>query len=245
MTVNGDRDHPRHRGPAAAGALPARRRSASPAPTGAATPSNCGTCVVLAGRRARQVAAPCWPRWPTATRSARWRAWSRAASSTPCSRASCRVPRPAVRVLHPGHDDDRPLRCWTATPTRPSARSGRRSPARSAAAPATRTSCARSAGPPSTTASDGDRARDAVEDRSACGPGQGPFGSRPDAAQGGRALRPRPGQLRRRHRPARACCTARSCAARTPTRGSSRSTPRPPRRTRRSRPSSPARRWQR
>ena len=64
---------------------------------------------------------------------------------------------------------------------------------------------------------------------------------RPAEAQGGPALRPRPGQLRRRRHAARACCTAPSCAARWRTRGSSRSTP--PRRcsTRRCAPSSPAR----
>ena len=49
---------------------------------------------------------------------------------------------------------------------------------------------------------------------------------RPDAPQGGRPVHPRPGQLRRRRPAARACCTARSCAARTRTRASSPSTPR-------------------
>ena len=49
---------------------------------------------------------------------------------------------------------------------------------------------------------------------------------RPAQAQGGRALHPRPGHLPGRHQAARAWSTARSCAARTRTPGSSRSTPR-------------------
>ena len=68
---------------------------------------------------------------------------------------------------------------------------------------------------------------------------------RPDAPQGGRALRAGQGQLRRRRHGCPACCTARCCAARTPTPASSPSTRRPPRRTRRSRRSSPARRSRR
>ena len=49
---------------------------------------------------------------------------------------------------------------------------------------------------------------------------------RPPDPQGGRAVHPRPGPVRRRRDSCRGCCTARSCAARWPTRGSSRSTPR-------------------
>ena len=63
------------------------------------------------------------------------------------------------------------------------------------------------------------------------------------AAQGGPAPDHRPGDLRRRHRAARACCTRRSCARPRRTRGSSRSTPRRPRRGPASRPCSPARTW--
>ena len=125
---------------------------------------------------------------------------------------------------------------------------------RSAAAPATRTSCGPSAGPPSTRPPE-------VTARTVAEPRAGPTGDhrrrarradqrrrqpdrlRPHAAQGGRPLPPRQGQLRRRHRSCRACSTAPSCAAPTPTPASSPSTRPPPRPTPRSRPSSPARRW--
>ena len=49
-------------------------------------------------------------------------------------------------------------------------------------------------------------------------------GRQPQARRG-QPLHPRPRQLRRRHRAARACCTWRSCAARSPTPGSGPSTP--------------------
>ena len=64
---------------------------------------------------------------------------------------------------------------------------------------------------------------------------------RPAEAQGGRALHPRPGHLPRRHRAAGDGARRRCCAARTRTRGSSRSTPRPRSRTPTSPPWSPPR----
>ncbi len=117
--------------------------------------------------------------------------------------------RPAVRVLHPGHDAHGPLAARPQPRSRPRPRSARRSPARSAAAPATRTSSGPSAGRPSTRPTrGGDRLMTTVETR------RQPHRLRPHEAQGGRPLHPGPGQLRRRPAAARACCTAPSCAAR-------------------------------
>ena len=48
-----------------------------------------------------------------------------------------RAGRGPVRVLHAGDADQRDARCWRATPTRPTTRSGPGCPATSAAAPAT------------------------------------------------------------------------------------------------------------
>ena len=61
-----------------------------------------------------------------------------------------RVPRPPVRLLHPGHDDDGALAARRQPAPVRGRRSARRSPARSAGAPATRTSSRRSSGPPTT-----------------------------------------------------------------------------------------------
>ena len=139
--------------------------------------------------------------------------------------------RPAVRVLHAGHDDDR------AVPARPRPRPGRghdparRSPARSAGAPATRTSSARSARPPVIPRSrpgrppptphrrrqhgrrralpggagmTADRCPPPTARRRRRGqPRRQPDRLRPDAPQGGRAIPARPGQLRRRRDDAR------------------------------------------
>ena len=56
------------------------------------------------------------------------------------------MPRPAVRLLHAGDDDDRPGAARPQPGPGRAARSGRRSPARSAAAPATPRSSARCGG---------------------------------------------------------------------------------------------------
>ena len=79
----------------------------------------------------------------------------------------------------------------------------------------------------------GDRRTVDATDAAAHARGRQPDRLRPHAAQGGRPVPARPGQLRRRRRSCPACCTARSCAARTRTPGSCRSTRPRPRRTRR------------
>ena len=106
-----------------------------------------------------------------------------------------------------------------------SRRSARRSPARSAAAPATPPSSARCSGPPQHEAArSGGRHRMHAapsEPQTAVETGRRPgrqrpeaVRPRPDAAQGGPALHPRPRPLRRRRRSCPACCTWRSCARR-------------------------------
>ncbi len=106
--------------------------------------------------------------------------------------------RPAVRLLHARDDHDRPGAARRRTPIPPRRRSGRRSRARSAAAPGTRTSSGRSAGRPSTRAPNRRGAENGhVRDR------RDADRLRQHEAQGGRALHPRPGQVPRRHRPAR------------------------------------------
>ena len=111
--------------------------------------SNCGVCVVLMdGEPVKSctvlAAMASRPRDPH-RRGARARRRPR-----PRPGGLHGVPRPAMRVLHAGHDAHRQGAASPATPIPPSTRSARRSPARSAAAPATRPSSARSAGPPST-----------------------------------------------------------------------------------------------
>ena len=114
--------------------------------------SNCGVCVVLARRRAGQVlhGARGHGRRP---RGAHRRGPGAGRHARPGAAGLRGLPRPAVRLLHAGHDDDRPLAARPATPTRPRTRSARRSPGRCAGAPATRTSSAPSGGPPRTAAS--------------------------------------------------------------------------------------------
>ena len=88
----------------------------------------------------------------------------------------------------------------------PRRRSARRSPASCAGAPDTRTSSVRSAGPPSTrpptttAAASVERGGGRATDHRVAGD---PDRLRPDAPQGGRALHPRHGQLRRRRAAAR------------------------------------------
>ena len=53
--------------------------------------SNCGTCVVLDGRRTREDRAPCWPPWPTATEVRTVEDLESTVCSTRSSRASCRI----------------------------------------------------------------------------------------------------------------------------------------------------------
>ncbi len=151
-----------------------------------------------------------------------------------------RLPRPAVPLLHAGDDDDGTL---AARPRRGSVGGGHpRGHLRTDVHCATRTSCAPSAGPPSTAVGRGLRTQTRTPSRGPaarrCGHDdhRGTAGRlRTDAPQGGRAVRPRPRDLRRRRTAAPGCCTARSCAAHWPTPGSCPSTPAPPRRTRRSR----------
>ena len=81
-------------------------------------------------------------------------------------------------------------------PTRPPSRSGRPSPARSAAAPATRTSSGRSAGPRRSPGEQRRERAEADDDRAdASSEGPAPAGLRADAAQGGRPVHPRPGHF--------------------------------------------------
>ena len=121
--------------------------------------------------------------------------------------------RAAVRLLHAGDDDDRPR----AARPQPGPDRGRdprgASPARSAAAPATRTSCARSAGPPSTRPPRGRRHDDHREHRPPA-PGR-----QPRSASAGCCARRTRGSSAARATTSTtsscpACCTARSCAAR-------------------------------
>ena len=187
--------------------------------------SNCGTCVVLMDGEpvksctvlAAMAGGPRDPhgRGPRAGRRARPRPAGLHGGA-----------RPAVRLLHAGHDADRARAARPQPGPHRGARSARRSRARSAAARATRTSSGRSAGRPSTRSSrprPGELSSWPRVDRRT-----GPIGYGRHRAQGGPALHPRQGQLRRRRRAARACCTARCCAARSRTRASCRSTP-PPR----------------
>ena len=202
--------------------------------------SNCGACVVLMDGKPREVlhdprGDERGPRDPDG-RVARGRRRAR-----PGPAGLPREARAALRLLHAGDAHDDAGRCWTRTPTRPTSRSAPRSPARSAGARATRTSSPRSAGPPSTR-----RRRDRRHEH---GHGRepperdagAPHRLRPAEAQGGRAVHPRQGHVPRRHPPARDGARARSCAARTRTRRSTRSTRRGRSRTRTSRRSSPPR----
>ena len=133
--------------------------------------------------------------------------------------------RPPVRVLHAGHDDDRPRAARHAIRTPAMRRSARRSRARSAAARATRTSSRRSAGPRATRSS-----RPATQGAELMATVEEPARS----ATAGTERKEDPRFIRGKGNyvddvePARACCTARCCAARSRTRASSRSTP-PPR----------------
>ena len=214
MTVNGERGHPRDRGPAAAGALPARPARPDRHPLGlrhqqlrhlrGLARRRAGEVVHGAGRDGRR-ARGAHRRGPRAGRRAR-----------PGPAGLHGVPRPAVRLLHAGHDDDRPgparpqprpdaseireaisgqiCRCtgyativrsvqWAADHER--GRTGRRP--RDAAErrrPGARRRPSRTIAPSTTTTTAAGRVR-------------------PDAAQGGPALRPRPGPLRRRRPAAR------------------------------------------
>ena len=136
-----------------------------------------------------------------------------------------RAARAAVRLLHAGDADDR-------------ARAARREPGPDRAGDPHRDlrrhlplhrlqehRRAPSAGPPSTKPRD--RRSEHGHRREPPEPAdRAPDRLRPPEAQGGRALHPRPGHLPRRHPAARDGPRRRSCAARTRTRGSSRSTPR-------------------
>ena len=102
--------------------------------------------------------------------------------------------RPAVRLLHAGHDDDRLRAPASEHRSRARTRSARRSPATSAAAPATSTSSRPSSTPPQQDARQGGAGAMATTEPIARSRRHGPL----DEAQGGPALHPRPGQLRRR-----------------------------------------------
>ena len=130
-----------------------------------------------------------------------------------------RAPRPPVRLLHARHGHGGGRRCSRRTRTRPRPRCARASRATSAAAPATRTSSRRCWRAPRSNA-----ARRCRHDRHR-GPAATTAGDRHPHACAGRTRRCSPA------RPAspttstsRARCTWRSCAARTPTPASPRST---------------------
>jgi energy-coupling factor transporter ATP-binding protein EcfA2 len=114
----------------------------SPAPMWAATPASAAPapCMSTAGRSNR---APCWPCRRRAPRSPPSKAWPPRRHHAPHAGRVQGVPRPAVRLLHPRHGDERggPVQEPPRAPAR--ARSASCWKATSAAAPATRTSCVR------------------------------------------------------------------------------------------------------
>ena len=156
------------------------------------------------------------------------------------------VPRAAVRVLHAGHDDDRPVAARPHTRSRPRRRSARPCPASCAGAPATRTSCGPSSGPAEHAGRPAARAGRA-RGRPAGGGLMSAAPIRPATGPTARCgARRTPGSCAARARSwttsgGPACCTARSCAARWRTPGSCAWTPPPRRPTPGSGPSSPAR----
>ena len=203
--------------------------------------SNCGTCVGLARRRAGEDVHGARRDGRRARRPHR-RGARGGRRARPGPGGLHAVPRPAVRVLHARHADDR------ARPARPGPRprasrpSARRSPARSAGAPATPPSCARCSGPrrmPAARSRRTDsRTRDRGEPVMTPSKTRGPrarrqrpeaMRPRPDAAQGGPALHPRPRQLRRRRPAARHAAPGHPALARGARPDRSASTP-PPRR---------------
>ena len=186
--------------------------------------SNCGACVVLDGRRAGEVAAPCSPRWPTGTRSRTVEGLEQDGVLDPVQQGFMEEHGLQCGFCTPGHDADRPRAA------RPQPAPDRRGDPRGhlrADLPLHRLREHRRVGPLGGRAPGSRRSAERRLRRRRDGRRRGsdPIGFGRHAAQGGPALHPRPGQLRRRHQAARACCTARSCAARSRTRGSSRSTP--------------------
>ena len=164
--------------------------------------SNCGACVV-GWTACRSRAAPCWRPWPTARgphrrgpgagRRARPGAAGLHARGTACSAASARPGMMMTARWLLDHNPD---------PTEAEIREA--ISGNSAAAPATRTSCgpvrwAAEHPPPAAGGGAGMTTTDA--DRLSAG--RQPDRLRPHAAQGGRAVPARPGQLRRRHPAAR------------------------------------------
>ncbi len=156
--------------------------------------THCGACTVAARRQAGQVVHRAGgpgrrPRGAHGRGAGARRQAPRGAGSL------LGEARPAVRLLHAGHDDDRLRAARAQQAIRASWRSARPSPGISAAAPATSTSSRRSSTPPTDCARRADHdAEDQREDLR-----HGPL----HEAQGGPALHPRPGQLRRRHPAAR------------------------------------------
>ena len=148
MTVNGETRDARDRGPDAARALPARRARAHRHPLGlrhqqlrhlrGLAGRRAGEDLHGAGRDGRRPRGP-HRRGPGAGRRAR-----------PGAGGLHALPRPAVRLLHAGHADDRAGAARPRPRPERGARSARRSRARSAGAPATRRSSARCSGPPRT-----------------------------------------------------------------------------------------------
>ena len=184
--------------------------SAATPPTAAPAPS-CST--VAASSR-----AACWPCRPTAAHHHDPGPGQR--RMAPGADRLQGVPRPAVRLLHPGHGARRRRPADREPRPRPTPRSGRVWRATSVAAPATRTSSSRSATRQSPCRSRGGREMTELPTAQSHAPADRTVGP----PQGGRPAAHRRHQLDRQHPAARARCTWCSCAARTPTPGSPGST---------------------
>ena len=141
---HGQRRDPHHRGRAATAARPLPARGARPHRHARRLRHVQLRRVHRAPRRrGRQVAARCSPSRRTAPRSRRSRAWATEGELHPAAGGVLGAPRPAVRLLHAGHDHGLGRPAAAQPEARPRRRSARRWRATSAAAPATTTSSRR------------------------------------------------------------------------------------------------------
>ena len=197
MTVNGGRRSPARSSRRCCSSTSSATRSGLTGTHWGCDTSNCGACVVqMDGRPVKSCTVLAAMAEGHEIRTIEALEVGRRAR--PGSAGLPRGARPAMRVLHAGNDHDRPRPARRQPGPHRGGDPRRRSRARSAAAPGTRTSSEQSAGRLST------RPPNPKELRMATTATQGNADRlRQDEAQGGRALHPRPGQVPRRHRPAR------------------------------------------